>query len=444
MKKTFVTLTTLFLLVFFLAFREKATSILFSGKNNEKMAVAKAAIIKPESVTPKNLTSLENYFTRLGDNGSPMDFQSVLVETLDGKTLVECNADVALNPASVMKLAVCYLALKRFEPDHKFKTLAYTTGLVDESKQTLYGDIVIETEGDPNFTVADAASFGASIRSQGIKKVEGSLIIKGPMLLRHSSNPEFVYSKLKSTIGIHFSKSVAALEVVDRSKDEGKVLLAVHYSQPLKELLLSMNAFSDNYYAEHFGLMLGGIAAVETELETEFNLKPQQLEITHASGLDYNRITTRASIKIFQKMIGLLKSYQMKVEDIMPIVGVDSGTLATRLNGTPLLGAVVAKTGTLHVTDDGASILQGVIYTKQYGPVMFAIFNMVGKVNYFRQEQDQLLTELVPELGLTPMPVRFTNIFPDQSPVLVDVKDFPEKKVYGKHGKGSRGKKHRR
>ncbi|KAF0248386.1 MAG: D-alanyl-D-alanine carboxypeptidase / D-alanyl-D-alanine-endopeptidase [bacterium] len=443
MKKALVILTTLFLLVvIFLAFREKFTVVLFSEKNNEKMSVAKAAI-KPGLVTSKNLTSLENYFTRLGDNGSPIDFQSVIIETLDGKTLVERNADVALNPASVMKLAICYLALKRFEPDHKFKTLAYTTGLVDESKQTLYGDIVIETEGDPNFTVADAISFGASIRSQGIKKVEGTLIIKGPMFLRHSSNSEYIYSKLKSAMGMRFSNTVP-LEVVDRSKDEGKVLLSVHYSQPLKELLLSMNAFSDNYYAEHFGLMLGGIAAVETELETEFNLNPQQLEITHASGLDYNRITTRASVKIFQKMIGLLKSYQMKVEDIMPIVGVDSGTLATRLVGTPLLGAVAAKTGTLHVTDDGASILQGVIYTEQYGPVMFAIFNMVGKVNYFRQEQDQLLTELVAELGLTPKPVRLANIFPDQSPVLIDVKDFPEKKAYGRRGKGSRSKKHRR
>lgn len=440
MKKALAILTTLVLLVMlFLPFREKFVSILFSEKNNEKAAVAKAAVVKPELVIPRKINALENYFTRLSESGAPTDFQSVLIETLDGKTLVERNADTALNPASVMKLATSYLALKRYEPDHKFKTIAYTTGLVDESKQILYGDIIIETEGDPNFTLEDAANFGSSIRSQGIKKVEGALIVKGPMLLRHNLNSERVYSKLKSMLGVRFSKSVPVVNVVDNSGNDSKILLAVHYSEPLKEILRFMNAFSDNYYAEHFGLMLGGPSTIETELEAEFNLKPQQLEITHTSGLDYNRITTRASIKIFQKMIQLLKSYQMKVEDIMPIVGVDSGTLVTRLTDTQLLGAVVAKTGTLHITDDGASILQGIIYTEQYGPVMFAIFNMVGKVNYFRQEQDQLLTEIVAELGITPKPVRLANIFPDEPPVLTEVKDFPQSKAYGRRsGKSSK------
>lgn len=444
MKKTLAILTTVFfLLVLSLPFRENIGLGLFSRKIEEKPTVAKAAILKPQFVLPKTINSLESYFTRLSDSGAPIGLQSVFVETLDGKTLIDRNGDASLNPASVMKLTVSYLALKHFEPDHKFKTVAYTNGVIDESKQVLYGDIVIETEGDPNFTLGDAANLGASIQSQGIKRVEGNLLVKGPMLLRHSSKPEYAYSKLKSALGVRFSKPVNP-KTVDNAGDEGKILLAIHHSQTLKELLRFMNSFSDNYYAEHFGLMLGGVAAVEKELEREFNIKPEQLEITHVSGLDYNRITPRVSIKIFRQMINLLKSYSLKVEDIMPVVGVDSGTLATRLVDSPLMGAVVAKTGTLHITDEGASILQGVIYTKDYGTVLFAVFNMVGKVNYFRQEQDQLLSELTQELKITPNPVRLTNIFPDEEPILTEVKNFPKSKAYGRRDVSLKSKRHRR
>lgn len=443
MKKTLAILITIFFTVILvLPFRDKISSKLFPKKIEEPV-VAKASVIKPELVLPTRFNSLDNYFARLGDSGAPTDFQAVLIETLDGKTLIDRNADVALNPASVMKLAVSYLALKRFEPDHKFKTVVYTRGLIDESKQVLYGDVVVETEGDPNFTLEDAQNLGASIQSQGIKKVEGALIVKGPMLLRHNTNSKYAYSKLKLALGVRFSKSAPTMEIVEKEEDGEKTLLATHFSKSLRELLLFMNAFSDNYYAEHLGLMLGGAAAIEKDLESEFNIKPEKLEITHPSGLDYNRITPRTSIKIFQQMIVLLKSYKLKVEDIMPVAGVDSSTIVTRFVNTPLLGSIVAKTGTLHITDDGASILQGVIYTEEYGPVMFAIFNMVGKVPYFRDEQDQFLTELVQELKITPKPVRLVNIFPDEAPILTDVANFPQNKAYGRRDvslKSKRGK----
>ena len=142
-------------------------------------------------------------------------------------------------------------------------------------------------------------------------------------------------------------------------------------------------------------------------------------------------------------MVKLLRSYKMQIEDIMPVMGVDSGTLVTRLVESSLQGAVVAKTGTLHITDEGASILQGVLYTKEYGPVLFAIFNMVGKVNYFRNEQDILLKELVTDLSLTPKAVRLENIFPDSEPILTEVKNFPSKKAYGRRNVNIKSKKRR-
>src|SRR5437667_5495675 len=68
------------------------------------------------------LAAVENYLNRLISAGCPSSAQAVLIQTLDGKVLVDHNADTPLNPASVMKLSTSYLALKHFGPDYRFKT----------------------------------------------------------------------------------------------------------------------------------------------------------------------------------------------------------------------------------------------------------------------------------------------------------------------------------
>jgi serine-type D-Ala-D-Ala carboxypeptidase/endopeptidase (penicillin-binding protein 4) len=313
-----------------------------------------------------------------------------------------------------MKLATSYLALKHFGPEYRFKTVAYTFGKIDEATQTLYGDIIIDADGDPNFTVMDARALGDSIRSQGVRRVEGSLIINGPFRFRHVMNTDFAYSKLKSLLGVSFPKKstpqdAPAVTAPGQNAPE-RVLLASHFAQPLKELLLYMNAHSDNFYAEQIGFAIGGPNVVQEELAAEFHVRPDTLYVSHTSGLDYNRISPRTSVAVLQKMITLLKSYQLRVEDIMPVAGVDSGTLVRRMREPGMSGGIVAKTGTLNTTDNGVSTLQGVIYSEQYGPMLFAIFNMGGGVHYFRREQDRFLGEALNELGTSIQTVRSADI----------------------------------
>lgn len=409
-------LLVLVAIFFFVPYRVFRTRVPLEAKANNPAPVVKP----PEPVVAKTFksVSLTDYLDRLNTNGSYPSDQSVIVETLEGKVLIEHNGERPLNPASVMKLSTSYLALKHFGPQHKFKTLAYTNGVIEESKQILHGDLIIEGEGDPNFTYEDARVLGESIRSQGIRHVEGDLIILGPMRLRHTSTPEFIYGKLKNALGLTFPKPKKGekkdSEVIDTSnidpKKVEKVFLGVHYSQPLKDLLLYMNAHSDNYYAEQLGEALGGPDAVQAELSAEFNFQPGTLFITHTSGLDFNRITPKASLTIFQKMIKLLANNSMKVEEIMPVAGVDSGTLNTRFRNPQVVGSIVAKTGTLNVTDNGVSTLQGVVYSQQYGPLLFAIFNSNGPVHYFRKEQDRFLCDAISEMGIEVKVARTENI----------------------------------
>jgi len=85
--------------------------------------------------------------------------------------------------------------------------------------------------------------------------------------------------------------------------------------------------------------------------------------------LDFNRITPRATLKVLRALIKVLADHSLKPEDVMPVAGVDSGTLRSRLGGEDVRGAVVAKTGSLVSIDKGVSTLVGIAYTRASGPL---------------------------------------------------------------------------
>ena len=86
----------------------------------------------------------------------------------------------------------------------------------------------------------------------------------------------------------------------------------------------------------------------------------------------------------------------------MPIAGIDDGTLKRRFTSVDYRGAIIGKTGTLPGTDGGVSTLAGIAYTRDRGPLLFAIFNTHGPVNTYRRMQDTLLEDLILEFGGAP------------------------------------------
>jgi D-alanyl-D-alanine carboxypeptidase len=83
----------------------------------------------------------------------------------------------------------------------------------------------------------------------------------------------------------------------------------------------------------------------------------------------------------------------------MPVAGVDSGTLRTRLDREDVRGSVIAKTGTLVSIDNGVSTLVGIAYTRAHGPLLFAVFNSGGNVHAYRRLQDQFIERLIADEG---------------------------------------------
>ena len=127
------------------------------------------------------------------------------------------------------------------------------------------------------------------------------------------------------------------------------------------------------------------------QLTTEFGLCPDEIRIASLSGLGVNRISPRGMMKIYRALLVELKKHRLSPTSIMPVAGIDPGTLEDRFTGLAWRGSVIAKTGTLIRTDGGASSLVGQMRAANGEVLLFVIMNQRGSVSRFRENQDYLV-----------------------------------------------------
>jgi D-alanyl-D-alanine carboxypeptidase/D-alanyl-D-alanine-endopeptidase (penicillin-binding protein 4) len=347
------------------------------------------------------LESVAGYKESLTSRGHSLDDQGLLIESLKGPAiLAEHNPDVTFNPASVMKLATSLVALVRLGPDHRYRTNFLADGPMDSSTRRLEGDLVVEGDSDPMFSMHDAQEVASGLSKLGVSRVMGALRISGG----------FYYFATGYTSNLSRETSAAKLRGVLEGagiRIEGETvfgeksgtLLVSHYSDQLSRILLYQNAHSSNAVAEVVGESVGGPPVIQTFLTRTLGLRDAEIYVGRASGLEFNRITPRASLRVLRGLLAMLGRYGLRLEDIMPVAGIDSGTLRGRLDGEQVRGAVIAKTGTLVSLEKGVSTLVGIAYTRDRGPLLFAIFNSAGDVNGYRRLQDDFIERLIEEEG---------------------------------------------
>ncbi|HKS43059.1 MAG TPA: D-alanyl-D-alanine carboxypeptidase [Blastocatellia bacterium] len=373
-----------------------------------------AQLESPQAFTPPplppqqliSLHSLSEYKEDLASRGQSLDDQGVLIESLDGqKTFAEHNPDITFNPASVMKLATSLVALSKLGPDYRYRTNILADGVIDHAARKLEGDLVVEGNADPMFSTQDAQDVAVELSRLGISRVTGALRIAGPFYYfatgyRSNLSRETSAAKLRAAIqraGIRIDGSTVF-------GDKSGTLLLAHYSEELVRLLLYQNAHSSNAIAEVIGESVGGPQSVQSFLIKQTGLRDSEIYVGRTSGLDFNRITPRASLKMLRALLSTLANYSLKAEDVMPVAGIDTGTLRGRFESDNVRGSVIAKTGTLVSLDNGVSTLVGIAYTKTQGPLLFAVFNSDGGVHAYRRLQDEFIEHLITEEG-GPSPV---------------------------------------
>jgi D-alanyl-D-alanine carboxypeptidase/D-alanyl-D-alanine-endopeptidase (penicillin-binding protein 4) len=352
----------------------------------------------PEATVSQSLTEFKS---AIETRGQSLADQGVLIETLDDpRSVAEHNADVTFNPASVMKLATSFVALAKLGPDYRYRTNFRAGGSIDWNTHTLEGDLIVQGGSNPIFSSYDAQEVALQLSKLGITHVTGGLRIAGPFYYfatgYHSNlSPETSAGKLRMALQRSGIKIDGATVF---GASEGPLLLS-HYSDPLESILLFQNAHSSNAIAEVVGASIGGPRAIQDYLVEKVGLGETDLFVGRASGLDFNRITPRATLKVLRALIQLLADHSLRPEDVMAVAGIDSGTLHGRLAREDVRGGVVAKTGTLVSLDNGVSTLVGIAYTKAKGPLLFAVFDSGGNVSAYRHLQDQFIEQMIAESG---------------------------------------------
>jgi D-alanyl-D-alanine carboxypeptidase/D-alanyl-D-alanine-endopeptidase (penicillin-binding protein 4) len=343
--------------------------------------------------------SESNYLNELALRGFNLESQGLLIESLDGRNVyAELNSGIGFNPASVIKVATSFAALSKFGPDYHFETAFYTDGSINKKTRTLNGNLILHATGDPVLSSIDVARLVREVVRAGIARVTGDLIVTGPFTYG------MFYSTDKATKGLAQSLRRVGIKFGD-TVNGGTVRgtqIAGHMSQSLRDILLYQNEHSVNQTAERVGEAVGGSKGVERFLIKDLGIATSEITISRTSGLDYNRITPRATVTLFRELVFWLNLNNMRPDDVLPVAGVDAGTLSRRFTGEEYRGGIIGKTGTLPGTDGGVSTLAGIAYTRDRGPVLFAIFNTKGPVATYRRLQDSFMKGFIVESGGIP------------------------------------------
>jgi serine-type D-Ala-D-Ala carboxypeptidase/endopeptidase (penicillin-binding protein 4) len=280
----------------------------------------------------------------------------------------------------------------------------------------------------------DALLVAERLKELGIKRVAGNLRPRGPLTfdwqsdgdgvpLRQAlsgltppaawaavraleaSNPNGLAPSSLTPPGIQFATatawpaaSIAGPGVAELLDDQP---LVVHRSQPLLSLVKALNDYSNNIF-KPFADAAGGGAAVESLARS---VVPQamrsEIVLGDGAGTDpRNRLSPRAAVKLLRTLEQELAATGHALFDILPVAGIDEGTLRDRLNATGEAGRVVGKTGTFG--SYGASALIGAIPTTDRGTVYFAILDHGVPVPQARRRQDQFVRALLMRLHSLP------------------------------------------
>ncbi len=365
----------------------------------------------PTSPDPMVEKIVADYLQNIAALGFPPDKQGIWIQS-DWAYLGENSPNIPLSAASLTKIATSIAALETWGTDHRFETLIYQVGSLEDG--VLTGDLVIQGSGDPLFVWEEAIALGNQLNNLGIRQVTGNLIIVGNFSMNFQSDPQISGELLK--VGLDQSRwsrivqqqyqklpvntprpqvAIAGKVRVQSNLPEDSQLGIRHQSLTLAELLKQMNLYSNNPMAESLAQSVGGATIVAQKAAKAANVPLEEIQLINGSGLGVeNRISPQASVAMLMAIEEKLKGNPINVTDIFPMAGRDTtGTVQWR----NIPNGVAVKTGTLAQV----SALAGVIPTQERGQVWFSIINHGYNIDRFRVEQDRFLQRLAEHWRLT-------------------------------------------
>ncbi len=110
------------------------------------------------------------------ESGIPTSAVAVFVQEAGSRgPLFFHNATRPMSAASVMKLVTTYVALQTLGKEYRWRTEAYLDGPLEDG--VLKGNLILKGYGDPKITIEQWQAFMATLRSRGLARIEGDLVL---------------------------------------------------------------------------------------------------------------------------------------------------------------------------------------------------------------------------------------------------------------------------
>lgn len=372
---------------------------------------------------------LERQFVAPGGVGS-----AIAVDLKSGEVVWQHQPDAARIPASVNKLFTTAAVLLDLGPNRRLRTLAMAptsaaaaatdggtapgndaAALID-FQGNLKGSLFIKGGGDPTLGPTGIGELATAVRAAGVKAIPGKVVGDDGLFDRIRGIPALggvdpyqggllsglAYDHEGSAQGAATALTLALRRVGVKvpkghtgtgTAPVAATTLASHDSAPISTLIRLTNQPSDNFYAEmltkvhgaiklSLGTTASGLKAAASAL-ARLGVRPTRVD---GSGLSRGN---RTSARTVERLLAALAANKAFV-DSLAVAG-KSGTLASRMGGTPAAGRCRGKTGTL----SNVIGLAGFCTTQQGRTIAFAmLMNSLDSVSAARHSQDQIVKAL--------------------------------------------------
>lgn len=345
--------------------------------------------------------------------------QGVFVLAEDGAVLAAVQSDRPVHPASVTKIATTLALLRELGPQYRFETSFRAGGAVRDG--AIDGNLVVAAGRDPFFVDEGAFLVLLELHRLGVHRVAGRVDVRGPLLFNWNLDD----SGRRLQQALAGRDGGAAWTAVQAVRDDARALrldqialgfggrnglpqqegpiLVVHQSPPLLRIAKELNGYSNNIF-HVLSDQIGGATAVERIARESVgaDLRTQVVISNAAGGGKTNRLSPRAAVALIRALDREMRRHDLTLADVLPVAGIDRGTLEDRLSAPEYRGAVVAKTGTYGSL--GACALAGTARTQRFGTVTFAVLNRGLPVPEARRRQDAFVEGLLDLAGAVPLP----------------------------------------
>lgn len=172
----------------------------------------------------------------------PEALSLVAIPLTDNGTATYVNADLAVNPASTMKLFTTYAALELLGPNYRWRTAFFTDKDAEIKDGVLRGNLYLKGGGDPKLSMERLWMLLRELRNNGVHTITGNLILdhnyfrlpESKPFLDDSSEPYRPYLVSPDSLLINFK----VVRIITRS-DKDKVQIIVE--PPLQDIKVINN-----------------------------------------------------------------------------------------------------------------------------------------------------------------------------------------------------------